>query len=161
MAEYIIIEGPDGAGKSTLVQQLLESHPGTVYGHFGKPETDEDAYNYWRKYAQFIKDNKDAKLVVMDRSWYSDMVYGPIMRNREEMTTENMETLELLVKACGGGIILYLTAKPDTLWARCRRRGESYIDTRALLVRIRDKYEEVMKRPRYLPVIRTDTGVNW
>lgn len=161
MAEYIIIEGPDGAGKSTLVKSILESHPGTVYGHFDKPESDEEAFGYWEKYAAFIKEHQDAKLVVLDRSWYSDMVYGPVMRGRIEMTDDHMEMLELLVKACGGGIIIYLTAKPDTLWSRCKRRGESYIDTRTTLVRIREKYEEVMKKPRYLPVIRTDTGVNW
>ena len=161
MAKYIIVEGPDGAGKTTYIKQLMEQFPRAVYGHFDAPATDQEAFNYWRVYAEFIKTNRNADVVILDRSWYSDMVYAPIFRGREEMTPENMETLELLVKACGGGFIIYCTAAPRILWKRCQQRGEDYVTSSIQLKTLRNKYEEVMKKAIHLPVFRIDTGVKW
>lgn len=161
MATYYIVEGPDGAGKTTLVEKLLAVHPDASLAHFGKPATDEEAFNYWKVYMQYIKDHEKDRVVILDRGWYSDMVYGPVMRDREEMTIDNMELLEMAVKACGGGVIIYCTGRPDILWRRCKTRGEDYIHTTEQLRRLHDKYEDVMKLPKYLPVIRTDTTARW
>lgn len=158
---FYIVEGPDGAGKTTLVNQLVAAHPGAKVLHFGKPTTDEEAFNYWQVYLQAIKDNAKTPVAIFDRSWYSDMVYGPVMRNRTEMSNENMEILELAVKACGGGVILYLTANISVLWKRCKQRGETYITCMDQLSKLREAYEYVMKKPAYLPVIRIDTSVRW
>ena len=117
MATFYIIDGPDGAGKTTLVKKIIEANPGAITMHFGKPNSDEEAYNYWKVYLAALKKSANAPVVIFDRSWYSDMVYGPVMRGREEMTKENMETLELAVRALGGGLILYCTGKPEVYGA--------------------------------------------
>lgn len=161
MAIYYIIEGPDGAGKTTLMEKIKAAHKGAVVCHFGKPETDEDAYNYWQVYMQAIKKNADAEVVIFDRCWYSDMVYGPVMRGRHEMTVDNMENLELAIKACGGGTIIYCTGKVEELWARCKSRGEEYITTIETLNNLCCAYDEVMKLPKYLPVIYYNTTARW
>ena len=161
MAQYIIVEGPDGAGKTTLVNHILAANPGAFLAHFGKPATDEEAFNYWKVYLQYVKDHEKEAVVILDRSWYSDMVYGPVMRDREEMTRDNMELLEMAVIACGGGIILYCTGRPDVLWRRCKERGETFVRTSEQLRRLHDRYEEVMRFPKYLPVVRYDTTVRW
>ena len=121
-----IIEGPDGAGKTTLVEKLQKVHAGAKVMHFGTPATPEEAKNYWRTYLRALKENT-SDVVIFDRSWYSDMVYGPVMRGKEEMTIEHKEILELAVKALGGGIVIYCTGNQKTLWSRCTRRGESYL----------------------------------
>ena len=158
---FYIVEGPDGAGKTTLVNQLVAAHPGAKVLHFGKPTTDEEAFNYWQVYLRAIKENANTPVAIFDRSWYTDIVYGPIIRNRIEMTHTNMEILELAVKACGGGVILYLTANTTLLWKRCKQRGETYITCMDQLNRLRADYELVMKQPIYLPVVRIDTSVRW
>ena len=161
MAIYFIVEGPDGAGKTTLVKQLLAANPDAVLGHFGKPETPEQEEDYWKVYADFIKGSMDKRVAILDRCWYSDRVYGPVMRNTCKLTRDRLEVLELMVKACGGGIILYCTGKADVLWKRCKERGETYITCFEQLRDIRDKYEEVMKEAKFLPVVRYDTTVRW
>ena len=50
----IIVEGPDGAGKTTIIKQLMESHPGSFYRHFSNPKTEEEADNYWKVYAEAV-----------------------------------------------------------------------------------------------------------
>ena len=91
-----IIEGPDGAGKTTLVEQIRKSNYNAVVKHFGAPQTPEEADNYYKVYAKAINDmHSDSEVLIFDRSWYSDMVYGPVMRNRQEMTQELVVVVSL------------------------------------------------------------------
>lgn len=157
-----IIEGPDGAGKTTLVEQLRKSNYNAVVKHFGAPQTPEEADNYYKVYANAINDKRDDEVLIFDRSWYSDMVYGPVMRNREEMTQEHADMLSAMVVARGGGIIIYCTAPIKTLWARCQRRGETYLQSQAQLQSISILYGMVMaENVRFLPVVRYDTAARW
>ena len=161
MAVYYIVEGPDGAGKTTLVEKLVAAHPDAVRVHFDKPKTDEEAFNYWKVYLQCIKDHANDRVVVFDRCWYSDLVYGPVMRGRDELPPDALDILEMAVKACGGGVIMYCTGRPDVLWSRCKKRGETFIRTTDQMRRLHDLYEDIMKLPKYLPVIRYDTTARW
>lgn len=155
-----IIEGPDGAGKTTLVEQIRKSNYNAVVKHFGAPQTPEEADNYYKVYAEAINAKSDDEVLIFDRSWYSDMVYGPVMRGRLEMTQAHADMLSAMVVASGGGIVIYCTAPIKILWARCTRRGEAYITTREKLADIAKGYAEVMKNNvRFLPVVRYDTSV--
>lgn len=157
-----IIEGPDGAGKTTLVEQILKSNHNARLMHFGAPKTDEDAFAYYKTYAKAIADKKEDEVLVFDRSWYSDMVYGPVMRNRQEMSQEHADMLAAMVVASGGGIVIYCTAPIKTLWSRCIRRGETYIQNQTQLQQISVAYAEIMeKHVKYLPVVRYDTAARW
>lgn len=154
----IIIEGPDGAGKTMLAYKLLDAIPGSELRHFGAPTTVEEAYNYYKVYARLLAEHNKNKTIILDRCWYSDMVYGPVMRGTQEMTQEHADMLAGMVVASGGGMIIYCTAKPQTLWSRCKQRGETYIDSYDKLTAIHDRYAEVMQLcVRYLPVVRYDT----
>lgn len=157
---YYIIDGPDGAGKSTLARQIQEANPGSIILHFGTPATEEEANNYWLTYFNALKDYAD-KVVIFDRSWYSDMVYGPVMRNRCEMSPEHAEMLEMTVRSLGGGIVIYCTGVQSKLWSRCVRRGETYIPDSAVHKRICEAYDSVMRDITWLPVIRYNTTTTW
>lgn len=157
-----IIEGPDGAGKTTLVEQIKKSHMNAKVLHFGAPQTPEEADNYYKVYAEAINAKRDDEVLIFDRSWYSDMVYGPVMRNRQEMTQEHADMLSAMVVARGGGIIIYCTAPIKVLWARCQRRGETYLQNQAQLHAISVGYSKVMaENVRFLPVVRYDTAARW
>ncbi len=156
----IIVDGPDGSGKSTLIEKLLMSHPGSHKVHFGTPADDAAAYAYWEVYAQAIKEAGTASVVIFDRSWLSDMVYGPVMRGRQEMTALHAEMLEGMVVSHGGGLVIYCTAPTRTLWMRCNSRGETYIKSIEQLDEIASLYIPVMKNCS-LPVIRYDTAARW
>lgn len=157
-----IIEGPDGAGKTTLVEQIKKSHMNAKVLHFGAPQTPEEADNYYKVYAAAINAMRDDEVLIFDRSWYSDMVYGPVMRNRQEMTQEHADMLSAMVVARGGGIIIYCTAPIKALWSRCQRRGETYLQNQAQLQAIAVGYSKVMaENVRFLPVVRYDTAARW
>lgn len=157
-----IIEGPDGAGKTTLVEQIKKSHMNAKVLHFGAPQTPEEADNYYKVYAEAINAMRDDEVLIFDRSWYSDMVYGPVMRNRHEMTQEHADMLSAMVVARGGGIIIYCTAPIKVLWSRCQRRGETYLQNQAQLQAISIGYRKVMaENVRFLPVVRYDTAARW
>lgn len=157
-----IVEGPDGAGKTTLVEKILKSNRNARLMHFGAPKNDEDAFAYYKVYAQAIASKQEDEVLVFDRSWYSDMVYGPVMRNRQEMTQEHADMLSAMVVASGGGSIIYCTAPIKTLWSRCTRRGETYIQNQTQLQQISRAYAEIMENHvKYLPVVRYDTAARW
>lgn len=79
----IVVEGMDGAGKTTLVSQMM-SFLGENRAHFvpgynritgPKPEI----HQWWMEQLGF---NPENKVVVHDRFFYPELVYGPILRNK-------------------------------------------------------------------------------
>ncbi len=156
----IIVDGPDGSGKTTLIDKLLLSHPGSRKVHFGAPKTNVEADAYWEVFAQAVKDAGTASVVILDRSWLSDLVYGPVMRGAHEMSELHAEMLESMVISHGGGLVIYCTAPTKTLWARCCLRGETYIKSIEQLDEIANAYVAVMHRCT-LPVVRYDTAARW
>lgn len=145
----IIIEGPDGSGKSTLAEQL---HRQTGYQvlHRTQPKTEEDKQRMMDEYIQVMKAGKN---VIMDRSWYSEMVYGPVMRDASVITYPQMYELEKLA-AKYGAIIIHCTAPESTLWKRCLRRGEDYITNRETFHQICTGFDQLMHGvPHIIPVV--------
>lgn len=137
----IIVEGPDGAGKTSAVKSLASAYSDSLVYHFGAPVPGEDQF---MRYAKPIIDFGSKLLLIYDRSWYSEFVYGPIMRNGSEISIDQCKILEQLVRINGGGHVLYLTSDIKTLWRRCTKRGETYIQSREVLEQVRDRYEAVM-----------------
>lgn len=144
-----IIEGPDGSGKSTLAEQL---HRQTGYQllHRTQPKTEEDKQRMMEEYIQVIRSGKN---VIMDRCWYSEMVYGPIMRDTSVISYLQMYELERMA-AKNGAIIIHCTAPEATLWKRCLRRGEDYVTKRETFREIRQGYVDLMYSvPHLIPVV--------
>lgn len=155
-----IIDGPDGAGKSTLAKRIHEASPGSEILHFGAPQTEEEANNYWQVYMNALNKAAD-HTIIFDRSWYSDMVYGPVMRGKEEMTDMHRQCLEHAVRSLGGGLVIYCTGVQRKLWSRCLQRGETYIKNGDQHKAICQKYDEVMHSITRLPIIVYNTTAEW
>jgi thymidylate kinase len=71
----VIVEGMDGGGKTTLIEHLMEkSGPFELIVNTLGPEQD---FNIWWP-RQF--DRRDPIAALHDRFFYSELVYGPILR---------------------------------------------------------------------------------
>jgi predicted ATPase len=100
----IILEGPDGSGKTTLAKKLV-SQTGFKYIHKSYPKTQEEMDNMTQDYLDLINTGDN---MIIDRSWYSEIVYGPILRSRSNVSQEQALMLEQAVATRGGLIILAL-----------------------------------------------------
>ena len=146
---FIIIEGPDGAGKTMLANKLRDQ-TGYMLLHRSQPKTEEDKIKMMDEYLQVLKSGKNC---IMDRSWYSEMVYGPVMRGVSIISYPQMYTLEKQL-AHAGGLIIHCTGSLQTLWKRCITRGEDYIVDKDTLAKICNGFETVMNEvPHLVPVV--------
>lgn len=145
----LILEGPDGSGKTTLAEQL-QRQTGYQLLHRTQPKNEEDKKRMMDEYVQVLKAGKN---VIMDRAWYSELVYGPVMRDTSVLTYPQMYELEKLA-AKNGAIVIYCTAPEATLWKRCMRRGEDYITNRETFHAICAGFKELMYGvPHMIPVV--------
>ena len=145
----IIIEGPDGSGKTTLAKKIAEQ-AGYEYIHNVQPE--HEGQDMAQMYDDLIKGHTN---LVLDRAWYSEMAYGPTMRDHSCISYPDMYWLEKLV-AKKGGMIIYCTDSVNTLWKRCQKRGEDYIKYKADFADICAAFEEIMSVPHIIPVVKYD-----
>ena len=145
----IIIEGPDGSGKTTLAEQLSRQ-TGYRMIHRSQPKSEEEKKLMMGEYLQLIKNNKN---VIFDRCWYSEMAYGPVMRDASVIRYPEMYELERML-AKNGALIIYCTGSEAALWMRCTQRGEDYITSRDAFKEIHKNFEEIMSIPHLVPVVR-------
>ena len=144
----IIIEGPDGSGKTTLANQLSKQ-TGYKIIHRTQPKTEEEKAIMMDEYLQTIRAGKN---MIFDRCWYSEMVYGPVMRDTSVISYPQMYDLERrLIKA--GALIIYCTGAKSTLWARCQERGEDYIVDRATFDSICDGFDALFASPHLIQIM--------
>ena len=145
----IIIEGPDGSGKTTLAG-ILSRQTGFPVVHRTQPKSEEEKAKMMDGYVDAIKKGKN---IIFDRCWYSEMAYGPIMRDKSVISYPEMYELEqLLTKR--GALIIYCTDKPETLWYRCSKRGEDYMTDYGTFVSICKEFDKIMSVPHRIPVVR-------
>ena len=142
----IILEGPDGSGKTTLANLL---HKQTGFTLLHRSHDTDKAPDLFNEYAQVLKAGKNC---IMDRGWYSELVYGPVMRGSSKISYPQMYELERLA-AKYGAIIIHCMAPEATLWKRCLRRGEDYIKDREKFHNICQGFNELLHRmPHLIPV---------
>lgn len=113
----IIIEGLDGVGKTTLVNYFATQ--GMKKHHFDYDVNNMDLFS---KYMRVLQE-EDLNLV-LDRSFISEMVYGPVLRGKSKLELEQYKKLLEAYKQVGTSII-YLTAPQEILLER--RQGDQKI----------------------------------
>lgn len=84
MGRIVILEGPDGGGKTTLAKKLVDM--GFDYRHEGPPKQGADLVAH---YLKIIDDSlKSPRPVVHDRLWLGERIYGPIARGKDNLGIE-------------------------------------------------------------------------
>lgn len=140
----MIIEGPDGAGKSMLIE-LMEALPGDrphdkfdLHHHgayLGEPEI---AHYYLRSLQAGVTTN-----VVMDRSWLAEPIYGAVMRGGVNRIS-NEQAVELQEAAINAQAIVVLCLPPFSLCLKAwrSRREKEYPSDEGKLFEIYELYRQ-------------------
>lgn len=148
-----IFEGPDGAGKTTLVQafNMMDSAPVV---HVGPP-----AGSPLHEWSQLLRDHADK--VSFDRLHLGEQVYGPIYRGRDALGSFGRKMLERKLAKRFAVVILclppYAVARAN--WAKRKAvGGEMFPDDAGF----RKVYDAFMIVKTSLPVVMYDyTEASW
>lgn len=101
----VIIEGPDGAGKTHLAQALANQH-GLTYHHEGPPPAGVDPLYH---YGSLLEEARATRAgVVFDRFALGERVYGPILRGKDGFGDDGWRVFTRLLRAAGAHHILCL-----------------------------------------------------
>lgn len=104
---FIIVEGPDGAGKSTLIQELTlelwRRGRGTVLIN-PKRAPNQSVMIEYKARLDFYHPRTGLDLI-LDRCWYSDDVYGPVWRG-SGLDPQERKALEDWANALGAVVVL-------------------------------------------------------
>ena len=105
----LIVEGPDAAGKTTLIDCIeaqLKGHI-QVYHHGAYLKESNIAHYYLQSICSALR--RDSELVVMDRSWIAEPIYGEVMRNgNNRINKDERYMLEVAARLAGAKIVLCL-----------------------------------------------------
>lgn len=123
MRKLYILEGPDGVGKTTLAHQIHETWKDEGYistvVHASAADNLQDMYSpAERAWA----DGYD--VVVMDRSPYSELVYGPLLRHQVIGTGQDWAKWRAFASQAEKFLLMDY---PGNLIKRAFSRGEDFI----------------------------------
>lgn len=124
----ILLEGPDGAGKTTLAQELvvdLTSRDRDVRLIRRGPIQADVFTEYLRPLDDLI--GKPAGTIwILDRWHVGELIYGPILRGKSELTKFQSAYLEMVLQTFGCHF-MHITASSETLEARWDVRPDGLI----------------------------------
>ncbi|MDQ3275378.1 MAG: hypothetical protein M3Q39_10210 [Actinomycetota bacterium] len=145
----VVLEGCDGAGKTSLAERLARDHEFAIV-HSGRTP---DGVDLAERYRQILI--RPGRLA-LDRSFVSELVYGPLRHGGSRLADADVGDLATAV-ARRDGVLVHLTAPASILRARLLVRdgaAASLADIESLLT----AYEHVVTAiAAYLPVVRLET----
>lgn len=120
----IMLDGVDGAGKSTFAMELCDAWNGpTTVLHRG-----QFVGNPMDEYENSLLDYRsdEGRLLILDRWFLSEIVYGTIMRGSSKLS--KLDVVHIMkVLASRGAVNVIMTASSEVLTARLEARGEDYL----------------------------------
>jgi hypothetical protein len=112
--DVLVLEGCDGAGKTTLAIALATGYDYTMVHAARTPEGVDLAERYRTILARPGR-------LVLDRSFVSELVYGPLLHGRSRLTRADVTALAAIVTR-RGGVFVHLTGTPEQIAARLTAR---------------------------------------
>lgn len=149
----IIVEGPDGAGKSTLCEKL-ESH----FFQQGANRMDwmaemgisrdEMKEVPTRRYYHALREAYGPCTYIHDRLFFSSLVYGPLMQGNIQMSEEDRKTISRTILALACPIIVCLPPR-EIVHMNVSGEGHQMEGVREIIDDIYDGYQEVIVSQAY------------
>lgn len=167
----IIVEGSDKVGKSTIIQDLVDSqkqqHKDPVVLKLSqKPKNDSESERLKVKIAyqelfEQAKKISEQRLVIFDRAYPSEMTYSvkrkyDAMKDKfwwdfdSKLGAKNLSQMKVL--------LIYCTAPIEIIKERMKKENEEFLKVEETEV-IQRRYEQFLKKT-YLPHIVVDTTKN-
>ena len=103
IAKIIILEGPDGSGKTTLANQL-RNKLGYIIIKTGPPKPNEDVFCSYTN--ALLTAVESGKLTVFDRHYLGELIYGPLLRGENKLGVQGRDLLERLIAARGVTLVV-------------------------------------------------------
>lgn len=148
----VVIEGPDGSGKTTLARRVAEA-AGGEYRHAGPPER-HPLVEYTAPLAGYRPGG--GQTLVLDRWHLGELVYGPLYRGKCGLTPSQFAAVEDFLLSLGA-VLVHCTGRVRVLSRRLAARGEQVDEPRlALEARIWDR---VVATETRLPRLRSVAGL--
>ena len=144
MNKVLILEGPDGSGKTTLAQYFADIR-GFQIIHTGKPEPGE---NLLVSYATVLNNAiLSGKNVVFDRLQLGESIYGPIMRGHDQLGEEGQIILQRIVRAADVKQVICLPPYEVCLANWKKRHAREYVQDETIYGRIFEEYLLLASKP--------------
>ena len=147
--QVIVLEGCDGVGKTTLAEALAAQHGYTVV-HSGRTPDGTDLVDHHGTILAL------PGRLVLDRSFISELVYGPLDRGRSRLSLPAAVTLTRRV-AQRSGVLVHLTGRPDVIAARLRARQEPARSVDRVRALISAYYRTFVALRGIAPIVNVDT----
>lgn len=110
----IIIEGCDNTGKTSLQQQVLERYPNMMTG-YKQERPPEDKQSYMDRFWDFLgKSNGSTRNMVFDRFYFSELVYGPLLRGNVIFSPSENRMVRHLINE-KSPLIIYCYRSPEQI----------------------------------------------
>ena len=116
----VILEGPDGGGKTTLARHLEQAY-GFRYVHTGPPTSDKVLEAYGRT---LYDASQEPRSTVIDRLHIGERIYGPALRGSDLLTRNGEVLLHRLISAYGARLVFCIPPY-DTAVENWRKRHET------------------------------------
>jgi thymidylate kinase len=168
--QLIIVEGPDGAGKTTLIKKTFkkQSRVFKMRHHGAYPGEEEIAQHYMKTMWPAFTGRQ---AIIMDRCWLAEPIYGAAFRQgQDRIGVAYARMLERVALTCRGVVVLCLP--PFSVCAKAFKArlavGKEYLDSVPTLRKVYDGYEYLHHQRVHscaLPIVKYDwrkavTGLN-
>ena len=141
----LILEGPDGAGKTTLAETLRQrfQNNGMVHivkhGPYTGVEPEHLCRIYFRAMSPALTFNDT---VIMDRSWISEPIYGEVYRNGANRIDVPRKRMLERVALSRGAVVIHCQPDFETCAETFEKRPEQeYLDDVSQLEQVYEEYE--------------------
>ena len=150
--QLIIFEGPDGSGKTTAVNEIASILDAYVFHHGPYPSEDIITHHYIDSMIPILSNTGN---VILDRSWYSEIIYGTVFRDgMNRINAEHFDLLKRCAKLCNPVIVVCMPPMNVCVENYQKRKKLEYLDNEEQLKKVWFMYNQI--RSSDIPVIKYD-----
>ncbi len=149
MSYIIILEGPDGTGKTTLAQRLVKDH-GATYIHQGWSKGVDWGLRHLATMRRAARLASLGKPVVVDRLWLSGEIYGSVFRGKSD-DRDYARLIQRIGLTHGALTVLCLPARAELA-------NQAH---HVMLGERREMYQDISKVVRFYTEVRDGLGRRW
>jgi uracil-DNA glycosylase len=145
MNHVIILEGPDGGGKTTLANHLHDRY-GYQVRKTNQPAAGEDLFHSYT--SSLLEALRCWRPTVFDRHYLGECVYGPIMRGEDRLGEMGRTLIERLCAARGVPVVLVMPTWKQLIENWKAKKGADYLKNQDQLNRVHNTYMDQLDRVR-------------